>query len=229
MSVRHSHVVGRGPGRMTPDGCPIDLWTALPAGEIPALLESAIRPAGSVLDLGAGAGRLAHPLVAAGHSVTAVDESLDMLDLIEGAATVHSTIEDLRLGRRFDAVLLASHLVNVPDDDKRAALLATCREHVLATGVVLVQRYTREWVETASGTIDLGCGVVSEVAVRPAAGADLVAVRAAYTLAGQRWEHTYTTRVLDDEQLDADLARVGLMLDRWLSDDGRWVVAVPGH
>ncbi|NNG37810.1 methyltransferase domain-containing protein [Flexivirga sp. ID2601S] len=212
---------------MTPDGCPVELWSALPAGAIPELLSSAILAGGSVLDLGAGVGRLAHPLVAAGYSVTAVDEPPDMLDLIEGAETVRSTIEDLRLGRRFDAVLLASHLVNVPDDDKRAELLTTCRAHVATTGVVLVQRYTREWVETASGRTDLGGGVVSEVAVMPAAGTDLVAVRAAYTLGGRRWEHAYTTRVLDDEQLGADLARVGLRLDRWLSDDGRWVVAVP--
>lgn len=56
---------------MTPDGCPVDLWAELPAGTIHALLTQAIPPRSAAPDLGAGAGRLVHPLVDAGHRVTA--------------------------------------------------------------------------------------------------------------------------------------------------------------
>ena len=52
---------------------------------------------------------MTHPLVALGHPVVAVDESPEMLARVRGAETVRARIQDLDLGRTFDAVL-ASHL-----------------------------------------------------------------------------------------------------------------------
>ena len=51
-------------------------------------------------------------LLARGYSVVAVDDSPEMLAHIDTAETVVASIEGLDLRRRFDAVLLCSHLVN---------------------------------------------------------------------------------------------------------------------
>ncbi|WP_075737640.1 class I SAM-dependent methyltransferase [Streptomyces acidiscabies] len=228
---RHSHVVGRGPGAITSDGCPVALWATLPAGDIPSIIEPALPPGASVLDLGAGAGRLTHPLVVAGHHVTAVDESTEMLSRIRQAETICSTIEELHLDRKFDVVLLASHLVNVPDTAARDGILAACRRHVAEDGIVLIQRFTRKWMQEAAGSKCLGAGIESETTVEPKNDAeqDLVSVVAKYSIGDQRWEQAYVTCLLDDDALNADLHRARLQLDRWLSEDGRWVVAKPSH
>jgi SAM-dependent methyltransferase len=98
----------------------------MPARGEPAIVHAATGPGASILELGCGAGRVTHPLVALGHPVVAVDESADMLAHVRGAETVCARIEDLALGRRFDLVLLASHLIN-SDPPTRAAFLAACR------------------------------------------------------------------------------------------------------
>lgn len=216
---------------MTPDGCPVELWAALPAGDVPAILDRALPPNSTILDLGAGTGRLTHPLAAAGHHVTAVDESPEMLSRIHQGETVCSTIENLRLDQTFDAVLLASHLVNVPDRAVRDRLLATCRHHVATDGVVLIQRYTPQWAQQAAGATDLGAGILSELTLEPEPSTEgtHVSVVASYTLGTQRWEQAYVTCPLDDDELTSDLNRAGLWLDRWLNDDGRWVIARPLH
>ncbi|SEP52108.1 hypothetical protein SAMN04489732_118204 [Amycolatopsis saalfeldensis] len=65
--------------------------------------------------------------MALGHRVVAVDDSPEMLAHVRGAETVCARIGDLRLGRRFDVVLLGSHLLNTPDPAQARALLATAR------------------------------------------------------------------------------------------------------
>lgn len=141
---------GTGPGEITPDGCAVELYNLLPTGDTPALVHSVVPAGASVLDLGAGVGRIADPLVERGHPVVAVDESPEMLARVRRAETVCGRIEELRLDRTFDVVLLASHLVNVPDDASRARLLTTCARHVRPDGVVLVERITRAWADAAT-------------------------------------------------------------------------------
>ena len=68
----------------------------------------------------------------------AVDQSPEMLERIHGAETACSPIETLDLPRRFDVVLLASHLVNTPDDRLRRGFLRACRRHVHDDGRVLL-------------------------------------------------------------------------------------------
>ena len=102
----------------------MELYELLPPGEEPAIVHAAVPPGASILELGAGAGRVTHPLLRLGHPVVAVDESPEMLARIHGAETVSAKIQSLDLGRRFDLVLLASHLVNVPDDDLRLRFIA---------------------------------------------------------------------------------------------------------
>lgn len=228
-SRRYPHATGTGPGAVTADGCAVDLYALLPAGAAPVLIHEAIPAGASVLDLGAGTGRIAHPLTEWGHTVIAVDESPQMLAHIHGVETVCSAIEDLRLHRAFDVVLLASHLVNVPDDAIRSALLATCRHHVRPGGVVLLERFTRGWIEAAQTSVSDDGGVVSELRVVARPGPGLLTAVVEYRVGDRCWTQTFTTRGLDDDELDEQLARAGLRLDRRLTEDGKWVAAVPAR
>jgi SAM-dependent methyltransferase len=220
---------GSGPGAITPDGCAVDLYAMVPARDEPAIIDAAGSPDASILELGAGAGRVTHPLIAMGHSVVAVDESPEMLAHIRGARTVLSRIEDLDLSERFDVVVLSSHLVNVPDDDQLGAFLATCARHVLGTGCVVIQRHPLDWFDTLapsrrSRPADDGDTItfVLDGISRPAP--DLVAATAEYLVGNRHWTQTFVARRLDDEQL----ANVGLRLDdAYLTDDGSWVSARP--
>jgi SAM-dependent methyltransferase len=114
---------------ITPDGCAVDFYALMPASGEPAIVHAAAGPGASILELGCGAGRVTHPLIALGHPVVAVDESPEMLAHVRGAETVCAQIQGLSVGRRFGAVLLASHLINA-DADIRNAFLEACRRHV---------------------------------------------------------------------------------------------------
>jgi SAM-dependent methyltransferase len=98
---------------ITPDGCAVDFYAMMPEFGEPAIVHEAVGPGDAILELGCGAGRVTHPLIALGHPVVAVDESPEMLAHVHDAETVCARIQDLSLGRRFGAVLLASHLINV--------------------------------------------------------------------------------------------------------------------
>jgi SAM-dependent methyltransferase len=226
---------GRGPGVITPDGCAVDLYAMVPARDEPEIIDAAAPRGASILELGCGAGRVTHPLIALGHSVVAVDESPEMLAHICGARTVLSRIEDLDLAMRFDVVALSSHLVNVPDDDQRQAFLATCARHVLETGCVLIHRHPISWFDTVApsrrsrpaGDGGESITFVLDGISRPAL--DLVAATAEYLVGDRHWTQTFVARRLDDAQLNAALAQVGLRLDdAYLTDDGSWVSARPG-
>lgn len=59
-------------------------------------MHGAAPPGAEILELGAGAGRITHGLLALGHPVVAVDQSPAMLALVEGATYLHA----------FDALLV---------------------------------------------------------------------------------------------------------------------------
>ena len=114
-----------GPGLHTADGCAVDLYRVLaPRGEA-EIITAAIPPGCAVLELGAGAGRVTHRLIAFGHAVWAVDASAHMLAAITGATTIRAEIAGLDLGRRFACVVLGSQLVNTVATDIRKAFLQT--------------------------------------------------------------------------------------------------------
>jgi SAM-dependent methyltransferase len=224
---RRAFSAGSGPGAITPDGCAVDLYAALPAGDEPAIIHAAIPPRASILELGCGAGRVTHPLIALGHQVTAVDESPEMLARVRGARVVCGRIEELALDERFDAVVLASHLVNVPDDDVLAAILACCARHVAAAGRVVIERHPESWFDDAQDIEAVRDGVTFRLrdVARPAA--DLVAATVEYRVGDREWAHSFVTRRLDDARLRDRLGDAGLRLDSALTDDGGWVLARP--
>jgi SAM-dependent methyltransferase len=193
----------------------------------PEVVHGAVPAGASILELGAGAGRMTARLVELGHAVVAVDESAEMLAHVRGAETVRARIQDLELGRRFDAVLLASHLVNTPDRDLRAGFLRACRAHVRDGGRVLVQRHPPAWFdEAAEGERTTG-GVTFRLRDLARPGPGLLAATAEYQVGGRVWTQRFTTERLDDDALAAALAGAGLAVDAYLTGDGSWVRAVP--
>jgi SAM-dependent methyltransferase len=218
---------GTGPGVITPDGCAVELYALLPPMGEPQIVHAAIPAGASILELGAGAGRVTHPLLRLGHRVVAVDESPEMLARIRGAETVRARIQDLDLGRRFDAVLLASHMVNTDDEGLRRALLATCRRHVADGGHVLLQRHQPAWFEEAAEGERTTGGVVFRLRDVSRPGPGLLAATAEYQAGDRVWTHSFTAQRLDDDALAAALAEAGLAVDAYLTGDGSWVRAVP--
>jgi SAM-dependent methyltransferase len=212
---------------ITPDGCAVDLYALLPPMGEPEVVHAAVRAGATILELGAGAGRVTRPLVALGHPVVAVDESPEMLARVRGAETVRARIQDLRLGRRFDAVLLGSFLVNVADHGLRRRFLEACRDHVDDGGCVLVQRHPPSWFDEAvegERTLD---GLTFRLRDLRRPGPGLLAATVEYQVGERLWTQSFTAERLDDAALAADLAEAGLALDAYLTGDGSWVRALP--
>jgi SAM-dependent methyltransferase len=207
-----------------PDGSPVALYARLPSLGEPELIHKTVPTGAEILELGAGAGRVTHRLLALGHPVVAVDNSEEMLSRIEGAETILSDIETLDLGRRFPVVVLASNFINHPDDAERRAFLSCCARHVLPDGQVLLQGFPRDWTPSTQWaehggvrfrlrnfTLDRG-HVTGEME---------------YLVDGRRLVHAFESRLLTAEELDADLDAVGLRRVRELDDRGSWIEAAP--
>ncbi len=219
---------GTGPGPITADGCAVDYYATLTPNGEPERIHGAIPPGASILELGAGTGRITHRLVELDHEVVAVDQSPEMLAHIVGVETVCSSIETLQLGRRFDLVLLMSFVIETADDQQRGAFLATCRRHVSDGGSVVLQRHPPEWydaIEPIERRLDDGRTFRLRDLSRPAP--DLLAATTEYTIGDRRWTHFFISKRLDDEQLEAALARADLVLAEFIDGDREWVRAIP--
>jgi SAM-dependent methyltransferase len=123
----------------TADGSLIELYRRMPPTGEPEQIDALLQPGSSVLELGAGTGRIADPLGQLGHRVTAVDDSDRMLAEVRHARTVRARIEDLRLTERFDAVLLPTNLIHYRGVGLRRAVLATVAHHLKPTGKAIIQ------------------------------------------------------------------------------------------
>lgn len=207
---------------VAPDGSPIPVYAELPAvPEFAPVLEFTTPPA-SMLDLGCGVGRLSNELALRGFDVTGVDESQGMLDQLRPEVhAVRADIKGLALDRRFDYVVLASHLVNVADDETRLGFLRAAADHVEDSGAVLVQHW-EPWparptdVDASAGGVGISFKVLA-LNDRTLHG------RVVYSLGRRRWEQTFRARLFDEAGLDAELANVGLRRCDRLSP--KWLVA----
>ncbi len=214
---------GTGTGVITRDGCAVDVYEILPAGDEPRVIHEAAGPGASILELGAGAGRVTHPLVALGHPVVAVDESADMLARITGAQTVCADIRLLDLGRRFDVVVLGSQLINIPDAGLRASFLACCARHVAPGGQVLIQQAPGLFFDgfAPQRIVQDGLTTVFRNIRRPAPGQ--VGLTIEYRRDGGCWTQSIVCERFDR----AELAEHGLRPHRELTADGAWFSVVP--
>ena len=98
----------------------------------------------SVLDLGCGTGKLTARIPEAGHPVTAVDFSAQMLQAAAhnapGATFVQgelAQVPDLLAGQTFDCIIAVYSIHHLPDAEKYA-LLTALREHLNPEGVIVL-------------------------------------------------------------------------------------------
>ncbi|MEU6555055.1 class I SAM-dependent methyltransferase [Streptomyces sp. NPDC046915] len=217
---------GTGPGAITPDGCAVELYARLPVRDEPDIIAAAVPAGAHILELGSGVGRVTHPLLARGFTVTAVDESAEMLERVRGARTICSPIEDLDLGEKFDVVMLASFLVHAGDVEVRRGLLRTCVRHVAEGGCVLIQREGEDYhTDLPRERVDPGGFTVRMVSAVPV-GDGVNSVRAEYVFPDAVWTQTFRARPLTREQFEEALAEAGLEVDEYLTPDEMWVRAV---
>lgn len=210
------------PDLYTADGCPVEVYGHLPPGREPDVIAAAVPAGAALLELGCGAGPITHVLRDRGHPVVAVDESAAMLRRVVGVPTVCSRIEDVALGRRFDAVLLTSSLVNTADPTTCAAMLRAAAAHLRPGGSLVVERFTDRMLaglephESARDGIRF---VLRDVRREPPG------VRAVqeFHFGGRNWSHGFALRSFDV----AEFGGAGLVLDRTLTADGSWITAVP--
>jgi SAM-dependent methyltransferase len=209
---------------IAPDGSPVLLYTRLPALGEPELIHEAVPSGAAILELGAGAGRITHELVALGHEVVAVDNSSAMLALVRGAETVLANLETLDLGRRFPVVVLASNFINDPDPAKRRTYLEACARHVLPAGQVLLQGFPRDWAPSTEWSEHGGVRIRLK---RYALDGDVVSGEMEYVIDGKELSHQFESKLLSQAELEGDLHAVGLRLERVLDERGAWIEAVP--
>ncbi len=187
----------------------------------------------SVLDLGCGTGLFAASLM--GCDVVGVDPAAAMLDIAasrpggDRVRWVRGDARTVRLGRRFDLVVLTGHAFQVfLGDEDRAAVLCTIAAHLAPAGRFIFDsrnpefRQWRAWTPGNSRrTIEhsaLGRVLAwNDAACDPVTG--IVTYGTFYKLADGR-QHSSQSRIAfpSQQRIAAAIGAAGLFVDRWLGD-----------
>ena len=211
---------------MRDPGAPVELYRLLEAADEPELIDREMPEDAEILELGAGSGRITRPLISLGRRVVAVDFNPEMLDLIEGAETVLSHVEDLDLGRTFGGVLLMSNLINQSDRDARLALLRAMQRHLSTHGVALIERYDPEAGEDPTPTEHERYGItIRAFDIRREGKLLYQKIEYDAGIRGRWLVDLQGARILTDDEMLADLAAAGLRLVRWIDERHRWLAA----
>ncbi len=211
----------------TADGCSVELYRRLPYhGELGAV-EKWFAPGVRVLELGCGTGRHTRRMLELGASVTAVDNSAEMLKEVPPEATkVLSDIESLELTERFSVALIASCLINHPLAATREAFLRVAYRHLVKGGVVLIERHDPEWLSNAEvgpqGTVG-GVALFVE-SVRREGKQMEIALR--YSAGQDAWRQTFRAVALHKPEVEAMLSLEGFDSHHWLGPKERWVASL---
>ena len=104
--------------------------------DLPLWHELAEAEPGPVLDVGAGTGRVATELAAAGHEVVALDIDPVLLAEVEGVETVVADAQSFELGRTFGLVIVPMQTIQLLAD--RAAFFACARRHLAPGGLLAI-------------------------------------------------------------------------------------------
>ena len=220
---------GTGPGVQTADGCSVELYRRLPyLGELDAVRQF-LPHAATVLELGAGTGRLTRVLLEWSLQPTAVDFSADMLAHIPvGAERVCSAIDELRLEREFDVVLLASCLINHPDENVRREYVRCAVRHLGPGGRFVLERHDPDWLESVKPGTVVTAGPARVRVDRVSRTEGVASMRLQYELEGQSWSHEFSASALREREIEKLLAEFGLVDVSWHGPTRRWAVAPRG-
>lgn len=188
----------------------------------------------AVLDLGCGTGLLAASLAGV-RDVYGVDPAEAMLDVARGRAGgdrvtwVHADARDVRLGRRFDLIVMTGHAFQtlLTDQDQYAACL-TMAAHLAPGGTFIfdsrnpAREEWREWTPEASersfvhpmlGRIRAWNDVRYDTATQ------VVTYGTFYEAGdGRRWQAHSPIRFASMTAIDARLREAGLARQQWLGD-----------
>lgn len=203
------------------------MYRALPVEPDLSRIRAVVPVWASVLDLGAGPGRITNALAADGCRVVAVDDSVEMLNCVVEAETVLADVWDLDLGRRFDVVLALSHLINARSPSRRVGLLRVCRRHVGNDGVIVLQRYPPGWspVEGSSYIGEVGVRLF-DVRLFDDGG---FAAAVTYSLGERSWTQRFEAAIVDDDELATLAADNDLIIRGTLDDAGTWILLGPAR
>jgi hypothetical protein len=184
------------------------------------------RPIGEPVPAEAGAGHATHDGTAGAGRILAA-----LLDLGVPLEAVHQLVLDadssaaelgaLDLGRRFERVIVGSHLVNLPDEETRLGFLSVARRHLAANGTLLLEHHPIDWAATAEPTPATPGAALGMVDVRR--HPPYVSAVSVYDIGGRVLRQPFKARVLSEQELAAALARVGLAVTRRLGPT--WLVA----
>ncbi|WP_186244901.1 class I SAM-dependent methyltransferase [Mycobacterium simulans] len=207
------------------DGSVLEILRRLPAtGEV-EVIRDLLKPNSSLLDLGAGVGRIANRLVEHGYQVTAVDDCADLLAEVRGARTICARIEELRLPEQYDGVLLATNLINYPGIDLRRGVLTTVAHHLKPTGKAIIQWRPPLWFDSylPGRTYRRVEGPRAFTRTIHTARDGIVDGEVTVECDGQIWRQpTRFQRVTGDELRD-ELDRLGLKLDTSDVESAEWL------
>jgi SAM-dependent methyltransferase len=212
---------------VAPDGSPVEVYRRLAVGREPQIIDAAVAPGASLLELGCGTGRVTIELARLGHHVTAVDESPAMLAELprdRGIEPVEADIGGLDLGRRFDAVILGSHLLNAPDG-LAAGFLATARRHLEVDGLAVAEVYPTAMDWTAAVGRRSLVGDVGVTVTRASVRGSRLDAAVAYDVDGRSWAQPFEADLMDEDTLRARLLDGGFGFDRWLDEASGWLAA----
>jgi SAM-dependent methyltransferase len=189
------------------------------AADLPLWRALARRAGGRVLDVGAGTGRVARDLAAAGHEVVALDRDPELLAVLrqraEGIETVVADAADFTVAGTFGLVAVPMQTIQLLPD--RAGFFASARRAIAPGGIVALA--IADDLEDFDGDADLPRPDVGEVgglryvsqptAVR--ATADRVRIERLRRIAGEPAEpNVIVLARVSAEALHAEGAAAGL-------------------
>ena len=219
---------GSGPGPRAPDGCSVELYRRLPYWDELEDHRGLFAQGTRVLELGCGAGRLTRRLIEWGAHVTAVDNCGRMMDAVpESATRILSDIETLRLETRFDVALLASCLINHPDENVRRAFVDTARFHLVPGGQVILERHDPRWLNQVEPGPIASAGDIAMSVETVSRTPGLVHMTLRYEAAGNVWRHSSSLAPMTEPEIEGLLSEVGFVGFAWSGKNNRWLRASP--